>query len=240
MSDTTITPANPWLAPVIGSDDIGAELAAALVAAQGEFGAVAKDTANPFFKSKYADLPAVKAEAQPVLAKHGLAVIQEPGFQVIDGKINDTLTTIVVHSSGQAKASTMVLRPVKNDPQAQGSAITYAKRYAFMAVLGLVADEDDDGNAASGRGKPAARQSRPKQNATNDGLADPAVSAAVARVKAAIKSAKKTPKDAQAFFAENYPDGGAVIASTDVAALTAVAEHFEGLANAQAIGSEVE
>ncbi|QNJ56866.1 ERF family ssDNA binding protein [Mycobacterium phage Reindeer] len=212
---------------------IGPELAAALVAAQAEFGAVAKGTANPFFKSKYADLPAVKAEAQPVLAKHGLAVTQHPGYTVIDGKIHDTLTTKVVHTSGQADESTMILRPVKSDPQAQGSAITYAKRYAFMAVLGLVADEDDDGNAASGRSKaPARNKPAAKGNPNGEGLGNPEVAKVINRVKAAIKSAGKAPKDAQNFFAEQYPNGGSLIASTDVAALTAVAEHFEALANA--------
>ncbi|AER26097.1 ERF family DNA pairing protein [Mycobacterium phage Diminimus] len=212
---------------------IGPDLAEALVAAQAEFGAVAKDTANPFFKSKYADLPAVKAEAQPVLAKHGLAVTQHPGYVVIDGKVHDTLTTKVVHKSGQADESTMILRPVKADPQAQGSAITYAKRYAFMAVLGLVADEDDDGNAASGRGKaPARNKPAAKGNPNAEGLGNPEVAKAINRVKSAIKKAGKTPKDAQAYFGEQYPNGGSLIASTDVAALTAVAEHFEGLANA--------
>ncbi|APQ42166.1 hypothetical protein PBI_MRMAGOO_62 [Mycobacterium phage MrMagoo] len=237
-SDDTLVASNPWVFATERVGGIGPELAAALVAAQAEFGAVAKDTANPFFKSKYADLPAVKAEAQPVLAKHGLAVIQEPGFLVLDGKIHDTLTTTVVHSSGQARTSTMILRPVKADPQAQGSAITYAKRYAFMAVLGLVADEDDDGNAASGRGKAAAsRPARAKQNASTEGLTDPAVAAAVARVKAAVKASGKSPKDAQAFFAEDNPDGGSMIASTDVAALTKVAEHFEALAAAGELGA---
>ncbi|QSM01104.1 ERF family ssDNA binding protein [Mycobacterium phage Nanosmite] len=229
-SDEILISSNRWAT----ADGLGPELAEALVAAQAEFGAVAKDTANPFFKSKYADLPAVKAEAQPVLAKHGLAVIQEPKYVVIDGKVHDTLTTIVVHKSGQAKASTMILRPVKADPQAQGSAITYAKRYAFMAVLGLVADEDDDGNAASGRAKPArARSGGNKPNPNAEGLGSAEVQAAVARVKAAIKASGKTPKDAQALFAEQN-NGGSMIASTDVAALTKVAEHFEALANAAA------
>lgn len=118
------------------------ELAAALAAAQGEFEAVAKDSTNPFFKSRYAGLPQVVKAAAPILATHGLSVTQLPG-------LGDTLTTCVMHKSGQWIASTMQLRPVKNDPQAQGSAITYGRRYAYMAALGLVADEDDDGNAAS-------------------------------------------------------------------------------------------
>jgi hypothetical protein len=118
------------------------ELAAALVAAQAEFSAVPKGSVNPFFKSKYAALPEVVATAGPVLSKHGLAI-----SQFIDEQ--DTMTTYLLHTSGQFIAHTMSLHLVKNDPQAQGSAVTYARRYAYMAVLGLVADEDDDGNAAS-------------------------------------------------------------------------------------------
>jgi ERF superfamily len=121
------------------------ELAAALVAAQAEFSAVPKNSANPFFKSKYAALPDVVAHTAPVLAKHGLAV-----SQFIEGEyLPDGLITYLLHSSGQYLAHTMRLHLPKDDPQGQGSAVTYARRYAYMAVLGLVADEDDDGNRAS-------------------------------------------------------------------------------------------
>lgn len=127
------------------------ELAAALVAAQAEFSAVPKGSANPFFKSKYAALPDVVAHTAPVLAKHGLAV-----SQFIDGEYlgGDALITYVIHKSGQYLSHVMRLHLPKEDPQGQGSAVTYARRYSYMAALGLVADDDDDGNAAS----------RPKQN----------------------------------------------------------------------------
>jgi len=118
------------------------ELASALVKAQAEFGAVPKGSVNPFFKSKYAALPDVVQHATPILTKHGLAV-----SQFIDSE--DTMTTYLLHSSGQFIAHTMTMHLVKSDPQAQGSAVTYARRYAYMAVLGLVADEDDDGNAGT-------------------------------------------------------------------------------------------
>jgi hypothetical protein len=126
------------------------ELAAALVAAQAEFSAVPKGSNNPFFKSKYAALPDVVASASPVLAKHGLAVTQGISLtEGINGGFVDTLTTSVIHKSGQFIEDTMLLHLPKNDPQGQGSAVTYARRYAYMAILGLVADDDDDGNAAS-------------------------------------------------------------------------------------------
>jgi len=121
------------------------ELAAALVAAQAEFSAVPKTAENPFFHSKYADLASVVKSAQPILAKHGLAVSQHPTVE--DGE--PSLTTYLLHSSGQFLRSTMRLCAAKNDPQGQGAAITYARRFSYQAVLGLVADDDDDGNRAS-------------------------------------------------------------------------------------------
>jgi len=123
------------------------ELVSALVKAQAEFTAIPKDSANPFFKSKYAGLPIVVETAAPILAKHGLAVSQHVAIE--DGQ--DVLITYLLHTSGQHLAHAMRLHLVKDDPQGQGSAITYARRYAYMAVLGLVADDDDDGNAASRR-----------------------------------------------------------------------------------------
>lgn len=126
------------------------ELAAALAAAQGEFSTVKKDSENPFFKSKYADLSAVVKTAAPVLAVHKLAVSQFISTTVDgEGNLVDTLTTWLIHQSGQYINDTMRLRLTKEDAQGQGSAITYARRYSYMAVLGLVADEDDDGNKAS-------------------------------------------------------------------------------------------
>jgi len=122
------------------------ELAAALAKAQGEFSAVPKDSTNPFFKSSYAALPEVVKTATPVLAKYGLAVSQ---FISVDDNGNDALMTYLIHSSGQYIAHTMKLHLIKDDPQGQGSAVTYARRYSYMSALGLVADVDDDGNAAS-------------------------------------------------------------------------------------------
>jgi uncharacterized protein YqgV (UPF0045/DUF77 family) len=125
------------------------ELASALASAQADFSAVPKGTVNPFFKSKYAALPDVVAHAAPVLAKHGLAVTQQISFTIVEGKVFDTLTTTLIHQSGQYIENAMLLHLPKQDPQGQGSAVTYARRYAYMAILGLVADDDDDGNAAS-------------------------------------------------------------------------------------------
>lgn len=148
---------------MIRSDSLDS-LNAALSAAQGEFEAVDKTSANPFFKSKFAPLPEVVKAASPILAKHGLSVWQGPDtHEGLDG--GQVLWTVVLHSSGQYIGSAMSMHPVKDDPQAQGSAITYARRYAYMAALGLVADEDDDAESTMRRSKPVSRQpSRSKGN----------------------------------------------------------------------------
>lgn len=132
------------------------ELYTALVSLQADLTPVGKTASNPFFKSKYAPLPEVMATIQPLLAKHKLAVMQL--MDNLNGE--PALTTIVAHESGQEIRSTSPLLLAKNDPQSHGSAVTYARRYGLMAALGLVADEDDDGNKASvAVSKPKANQS---------------------------------------------------------------------------------
>lgn len=142
------------------------ELAKSLADAQGELKMVEKDNVNPHFGKKYATLGAVIETFAPVISKHGLSVTQFIGHD--DGA--DILTTWLLHTSGQYMAESMRLRPVKNDPQAQGSATTYARRYSYMAVLGLAPDEDDDGNAAS--------QPRQQQRKSSGGNAKRSVGAA--------------------------------------------------------------
>ncbi len=136
------------------------KIAAALVAVQAAVPKIPKDATNPFFKSHYADLPAVIEKAAPILAQNQLAVSQLLGF---DGE-HDTLTTLVIHSSGQYVGDTARLFLKNEDSQGHGSATTYLRRYAYMAALGLVADEDDDGNAAST--PPTSRRESPRPAAT--------------------------------------------------------------------------
>lgn len=123
------------------------ELAKALNAFQSEVVTVGKSAANPFFKSKYAPLDDIMLAAQPVLTKHGLAVMQLPDN--LNGA--PALTTIVMHTSGQSQSATVPLILAKEDPQGVGSAITYMRRYGYAAALGIVIDEDDDGNRATPR-----------------------------------------------------------------------------------------
>jgi len=123
------------------------KLAEALCAAQGEMGGAVKGSANPFFKSSYADLTSViKAIKEPCF-KHGLSYVQLPHR---DGNSIGVVTRLI-HTSGQWLENEFTLPMVKGDPQAAGSAVTYARRYALQALFGIPA-VDDDGESAMIRG----------------------------------------------------------------------------------------
>jgi hypothetical protein len=121
------------------------KLAAALAKAQAEIEGAEKDRANPAFRARYATLAAVWEAWQAVGPKNGLAVSQWPG-EFIEGKL--TMVSMLSHSSGEWMRQTLTMPVAKADPQGYGSATTYARRYALMALAGI-APEDDDGNAAS-------------------------------------------------------------------------------------------
>jgi enamine deaminase RidA (YjgF/YER057c/UK114 family) len=131
------------------------EIAAALAVAQGKIKSALKGNVNPHFKSKYADLAAVKEACGDALSANGIAVVQAHGFE---GE-RFILTTRLIHKSGQWLESQYLIKPVKDDPQGYASATTYARRISLSSMVGVVADEDDDGNAASQRGnyEPPAR-----------------------------------------------------------------------------------
>lgn len=128
------------------SSDAINELASALAKAQGKITGALKDSANPFFKSKYADLASVWDACRAALSENGLAVVQFPESDESGLYVVTTLT----HSSGQWMRSRLRLTPKDDTPQAAGSAITYGRRYALAAAVG-VAQVDDDANAASGK-----------------------------------------------------------------------------------------
>lgn len=123
------------------------DLAAALAKAQSEVKAALKDSKNPHFKSSYADLTSIWEACRTALTKNGLSVVQRTDFSDADV----WLETMLLHSSGQSIAGRYPLRPQQQTPQGYGSALTYARRYALAAMVGVVADEDDDGNAASAK-----------------------------------------------------------------------------------------
>lgn len=146
---------------MITSESITA-IAEALLGFHKEMGKIKKDANNPYFKSKYADISAILDGIRDPLISNGLIVLQFPDSE-------NSLTTRLLHKSGEWMQSTFDLSTVPDQlkekdkngavvwrgaeyisPQAQGSAITYARRYAQVAILNLNLD-DDDGNQASGR-----------------------------------------------------------------------------------------
>ena len=134
------------------SDSIAA-LGKALAAFQGEIKNPNNSADNPFFKSKYAPLNDVLNLVRPVLAKHGLSIVQAPAG---DGEHIIIFTTLV-HSSGEwIEFQPLTLKADKATPQGAGSAITYGRRYALSAVLGISSEDDDDGNGAEQQAKPKA------------------------------------------------------------------------------------
>ena len=122
------------------------ELATSLAKAQGSIKGAIKDSSNPFFKSKYADLASVVEAIRSAFAANGLSYIQtvEPS-QADEVRVE----TMILHESGEWISCGVLALPVsKVDAQGYGSALTYARRYSLSAAVG-VAPEDDDGNAAT-------------------------------------------------------------------------------------------
>lgn len=126
------------------------QIASALVKAQSEMSNAKKGSNNPFFKSKYADLNSIREAVIPVLNSHGISVLQ-PTFTE-NGK--NYVKTILLHESGEYLESlTEVIFAKQNDAQAQGSGISYARRYGLQSFVCIGAD-DDDGNKANEQPKP--------------------------------------------------------------------------------------
>ncbi len=127
------------------------ELAKSLSQAQGEITGALKSSVNPFYKSHYSDLASCWDACREALSKNGLAVVQSPmsGLRETSATVTWLVTTLL-HTSGQWMRSELLVTPKDETSQAMGSALTYARRYALCAMVG-VAQVDDDGNAASGR-----------------------------------------------------------------------------------------
>jgi hypothetical protein len=134
-----------------------AKLDEALAKAQGEFQGASKEAVNPHFKSRYADLAAVWEVIRAPLSKHGLAITQWPCHSD-DGRLH--LVTRLAHS-GEWMQSTYSSPVGAQTPQAMGSAITYAKRYCLMSVLGIPSEDDDGNSAQSGFDQPQSNRSAP-------------------------------------------------------------------------------
>jgi hypothetical protein len=123
------------------------KLGEALAKAQGQILDAKRDSNNPFFKSRYADLASVWEACRKPLSDNGLAVIQT--IELKEGK--RYVTTMLLHNSGQYISSELDLTLKEETMQGIGSAITYARRYSLSALVGVAPDDDDDGEAANGR-----------------------------------------------------------------------------------------
>lgn len=153
-------------------------MVADLIALQAELPTVRKDGENPHYKSKFASLTGIMETVRPLLAKHNFAWVTFPQANE-SGQL--VLTYKLVHQSGEQWSGDIPLLLGQQTPQAQGSAITYARRYALCAVLGIVGtDDDDDGEGASQRAtnghqstaalRPASKAPEPAPRAANRGI----------------------------------------------------------------------
>lgn len=173
-------------------------LFAAFSAAQGAFTVARMDRANPFFKSRYATLQSVFEATRAALAANGLCVAQEASM---DGEEAVVIETVLAHSSGEwlRTVSRSPLTPLQKQgggfaerltPQAAGSAITYAKRYALMALLGISqGEEDDDAHAASNPPQRAVQRPAAAPTAHEPAELSQAAQGALAGINGAVDAA---------------------------------------------------
>ena len=140
------------------------EIAAALAAFQSEVKDPMRNGENPHFKSKYVQLDGLLAAVRPILANHGLSLMQSTGG---DG-VNISVSTLIMHTSGEwIETEPLVLKAQQATPQGAGSACTYGRRFSLSAALGVAWDDDDDGNAASAP-KPAPKAKTKAKIPTKD------------------------------------------------------------------------
>lgn len=175
------------------SETIG-KLAEALSKAQGQIKGAVADSANPFFKSKYADLQSVVDALKEPYASNGIAYVQTTR---LSDRQSIIVETILMHSSGEWISGELEVPAIKNDPQAFGSAMSYGRRYSLQAIAGIPT-VDDDAEEAMGR-KPEAK---PPQTQTKT-QTNPNVMTEPQRRKlwALMKGEKLSDDDAKALFA---------------------------------------
>jgi hypothetical protein len=144
------------------------KIASALVKAQAAMGNAVKDSKNPFFKSSYADLNAVREACLPALNANGVSVLQPTVH--IEGKA--FVETVLLHESGEFISSlTEVICAKPNDPQAHGSGVSYARRYGLQSMVNL-GSADDDGEGAMNRTQKVTVQVEPPKKTVTQALED--------------------------------------------------------------------
>lgn len=170
----------------------------ALLAVQAEAPTLRKDATNPHFRSKYTPLDTLVETIGPILNKHGLVWVTMP---TLTEQGEPALMYRLIHAAtDQNITGTMPLLLTKSDPQGMGSAITYARRYSLCAVLNLVADDDDDGNAASPSGASSAPTGRVSST-------DPATAPQLTKLKGLITQHKPPEKTLRIMLTDAGADG---------------------------------
>lgn len=153
-----------------------AELAKALCKAQLAMPTAKKDSKNPHFNSKYADIASCWEACRKPLSDNGLSVSQYPET---DGTGKISLTTVLLHNSGEWMRGTLSITPKDgSNPQVFGSIVTYFRRYGLQSAVGIASDEDDDGNAGAGAATKATPAKAPPKTVEAK-VADPATPPAV-------------------------------------------------------------
>lgn len=172
------------------------ELAAALAKAQGQVAGAVKDKTNPGYKSKYADLASVWDACRSALAANGLSVVQMTRQSERDEVI---VVTRLLHASGQWLQGELNLPVTKSDAQGFGSALTYARRYALAAAVG-VAPEDDDGNLA------AAAKPTPIKNDVERRLVESMNGRPISGLQTSVDAFNALPPEEQQFLRDKAMD----------------------------------
>lgn len=163
MTETAVVDAKPVRA---AKPSAPVSLASALVAAQADMPTVKKDEVNPHFNSRFMSLSGLIEATRPVLNKHGLALTQFPCVSELGAPV---LRTVLMHGpSGERLEFETPLLVGTQNMQQLGSAITYARRYAWQSLLGIAAEEDDDGNnAGTAPAKPTQKKQLPAKGITD-------------------------------------------------------------------------
>lgn len=173
------------------------QIAAALAKAQAELRPAAKNGENPHLKNRYSDIAAVYEAIRDVLPHHGLAVAQMM-LPRDDGKAH--VRTLLMHTSGQWLAGECVMPCQQQGPQGTGSAITYARRYSLSAMVGVVSEDDDDGEGATRRGsQPARKQPAGKGSTGRKPAAPPTYD--LAHIASDMATKCSTPDELKVYFA---------------------------------------
>lgn len=180
------------------------KIAPALLKAQREMEGAKKDSNNPFFKSKYSDFNSVLEACKGPLNDNGIVILQPHRVDVSASGTYMVVETILLHESGEfISGETKVEVAKQNDPQALGSAQSYAKRYGLQSIVSLPSEDDDaqlamGKPAAQGQAQPAKPAAKPSAPASGFGSSKPAEVKTESKPASGFGAAKAPPVVAEA------------------------------------------